>query len=116
MAIRREKAIQFLRQMQGEPISEAELYGAIPTMGTGKMVYQDPEDYSIAKAISDMEKLQKIESVMGYIDVAIRCAMCTNPMANDRGCDGGCRIDEYIYKKVMNVIEKEIWQIIEEVE
>lgn len=40
------------------------------------------------------------------LDEGIRCAMCTNSMANDRGCDGLCKVDESMYQKVMNVIEK----------
>ena len=28
---------------------------------------------------------------------AIRCAMCTNPIKSDRGCDGGCKVDEQMY-------------------
>ena len=40
------------------------------------------------------------------LDEGIRCAMCTNPMANDRGCDGGCRVNETMYKKVLDVIKQ----------
>lgn len=36
----------------------------------------------------------------------IRCAMCINPMHNNRGCDGGCRYDEDMYKKVLDVISR----------
>ena len=35
---------------------------------------------------------------------AIRCAMCTNPIKSDRGCDGGCKVDEQMYKKVMESV------------
>ena len=35
---------------------------------------------------------------------AIRCAMCTNPIKSDRGCDGGCKVDEQMYKKVMEAV------------
>lgn len=38
------------------------------------------------------------------LEEGIRCAMCTNPMHNDRGCDGGCRYDEDMYKNVLDVI------------
>lgn len=38
------------------------------------------------------------------LEEGIRCAMCTNPMHNDRGCDGGCRYDKSIYKEVLDVI------------
>lgn len=67
---------------------------------------------ALEQAISDMQKLEKIEQNLEHIDIAIRCGMCTNSMANDRGCDGGCRLDEDMYKKVMNVIDKEIGQIV----
>lgn len=43
---------------------------------------------------------------------AVRCAMCTNTMMSyGRGCDGGCRVDEQMYKRVMEAIE----ELIEEV-
>lgn len=35
---------------------------------------------------------------------AIRCAMCTNPIKSDRGCDGGCKVDDQMYKKVMEAV------------
>ena len=38
------------------------------------------------------------------LDEGIRCAMCTNTMANDRGCDGACRVDDAMYNKVLKVI------------
>lgn len=42
------------------------------------------------------------------LEEGIRCAMCTNPMANDRGCDGGCIVNESMYQNVLNVIKKQI--------
>ena len=42
------------------------------------------------------------------LDEGIRCAMCTNLMANDRGCDGACVVNEIMYKKVLDVIRKQI--------
>lgn len=42
------------------------------------------------------------------LDEGIRCAMCTNLMANDRGCDGACVVNEIMYKKVLDVIGKQI--------
>lgn len=42
------------------------------------------------------------------LEEGIRCAMCTNPMANNRGCDGGCDINESMYRRVLDVIKKNI--------
>jgi hypothetical protein len=39
----------------------------------------------------------------------IRCAMCTNSMKSDRGCDGGCVVDEDMYKKVMDTINNQMF-------
>ena len=39
----------------------------------------------------------------------IRCAMCTNTMKSDRGCDGGCVVDEDMYKKVMETINNQMF-------
>ena len=42
------------------------------------------------------------------LDEGIRCAMCTNSMKSDRGCDGGCVVNEAMYKEVMNTIRNHI--------
>ena len=42
------------------------------------------------------------------LDEEIRCAMCTNPIANDRGCNGSCTVNDKMYKKVMDTIENHI--------
>lgn len=42
------------------------------------------------------------------LDEGIRCAMCTNAMKSDRGCDGSCVVNETMYKKVLKVIEDNI--------
>lgn len=36
----------------------------------------------------------------------IRCALYTNSMANDMGCDGGCVVNENQVQKVLDVIDK----------
>ena len=42
------------------------------------------------------------------LDEEIRCAMCTNPIANDRGCNGSCTVNDKMYKKVIDTIENHI--------
>lgn len=42
------------------------------------------------------------------LDEGIRCAMCTNSMKSNRGCDGGCVVNECMYREVMNTIENHI--------
>lgn len=44
------------------------------------------------------------------LEEEIRCAMCENRMHTDRGCDGACKYDTHIYKKVLDVLEKRIKQ------
>lgn len=39
------------------------------------------------------------------LEEAIRCAMCTNPMRSDKGCDGGCKVDERMYERVINAVK-----------
>lgn len=62
-------------------------------------------------AIKALEQ-QSSEDVMAIhtqgLDEGIRCAMCTNSMKSDTGCDGGCRVDEDMYKKVMDTIRNHI--------
>lgn len=43
------------------------------------------------------------------LDEGIRCAMCTNSMKSDTGCDGGCVVDEGMYKKVMDTINNQMF-------
>lgn len=38
------------------------------------------------------------------LDESIRCALCTNPRHTERGCDGGCQVNEHLYDEVMNTI------------
>lgn len=45
------------------------------------------------------------------LDEAIRCAMCTNPIKSDRGCDGGCKVDEQMYKNVMEAVNGLIMEV-----
>ena len=40
------------------------------------------------------------------LEEGIRCAMCTNPMRSDRGCDGGCQYDEALYNRICEVVRK----------
>lgn len=40
------------------------------------------------------------------IDIIIRCAMCTNSMRSDRGCDGDCQVDEIMFDRIMKEILK----------
>ena len=38
-----------------------------------------------------------------FAEEAIRCAICRNPNANERGCDGACQVDE---KKLESILEQ----------
>lgn len=64
-------------------------------------------------AIKALEQ-QPSEDVMAIhtqgLDEGIRCAMCTNSMKSDSGCDGGCIVDDEMYKKVMDTINNQIFE------
>lgn len=38
------------------------------------------------------------------LEEGIRCALCKNPMKSETGCDGGCRYDESLLKRIMDTI------------
>lgn len=38
------------------------------------------------------------------LEEGIRCAMCTNPMKTDRGCDGGCSCNEDLLEAVLKTV------------
>lgn len=75
--------------------------------------YQDIKDYreALVMAIKAL-KQQPCEDVMAIhtqgLSEGIRCAMCTNSIKSDRGCDGGCIVDEDMYKKVVDTIRNHI--------
>ena len=40
------------------------------------------------------------------LEEGIRCAVCTNQIKSDIGCDGGCCVDENLVKRICDVIHK----------
>ncbi|WP_027438731.1 DUF551 domain-containing protein [Lachnospira multipara] len=67
------------------------------------------EDTDTEIGIKKQESCEDIMTIHTQgLDEEIRCTMCTNSMKSDRGCDGGCMIDEDMYKKVMDIIRNRI--------
>lgn len=90
-----------------------ELKGLAASMG----LYDDKNPCKraviLGKAIKalDQEPTTKNDLALihtGGLDEGIRCAMCTNSIKSDRGCDGGCVVNNAMYKEVMDVIENHI--------
>lgn len=73
----------------------------------------------VSKEILDMTikalDQESSEDVMAIhtqgLEEGIRCAMCTNSMKNNRGCDGGCVVNDEMYKEVMEVISKQMFEL-----
>lgn len=42
------------------------------------------------------------------LEEGIRCAMCTNTIKSETGCDGGCIVDTKMYNKVMTEINSRL--------
>ena len=42
------------------------------------------------------------------LEEEIRCAMCKNPYHNEKGCNGNCVYDEYVYKRIMEIFSERI--------
>ena len=79
--------------------------------------YKNPKysDTDIRKALDMAIKAleqEPCEDVMAIhtqgLAEGIRCAMCTNSIKSDRGCDGDCIVDEDMYKKVADTIRNHI--------
>ena len=74
-------------------------------------IYLDVDDYKVIIEALEQEPCED-EDIMTIhtqgLDEGIRCAMCTNSMKSDRSCDGGCVINEAMYKEVMNTIRNHI--------
>ena len=64
------------------------------------------------KELKQFKEQEHCEDVMAIhtqgLAEGIRCAMCTNSIKSDRGCDGGCIVDEDMYKKVVDTIRNHI--------
>ena len=61
---------------------------------------------SVCMEIEEQPTADVVErSKLCGLEEEIRCAMCTNPMKSDRGCDGGCEVNEDMYKRVIKTIE-----------
>lgn len=77
----------------------------VPTFGTNISI--------MCKNILDYLEQEPSDDVMAIhtqgLDEGIRCAMCTNSMKSDSGCDGGCIVNEGMYKKVMETINNHIF-------
>lgn len=84
----------------------------IKSLGHDMFTEQKDFQESLDIAIKSLEQ-EPCEDVMEIhtqgLDEGIRCAMCTNSMKSDSGCDGGCRVDEDMYKKVMDTIKNQMF-------
>ena len=67
------------------------------------------ENYTLSEP-TKTEPTAITEEMTNGIDEGIRCAMCTNPMANNRGCDGMCKVDKTMYRKVLDVINNTLYK------
>lgn len=38
------------------------------------------------------------------LEEAIRCAICENPIKSESGCDGSCRYDEKLLKRIIEAV------------
>ena len=60
-----------------------------------EIVKQEAEQYKLYDTISIHTN---------GLEEGIRCAVCTNRIKSDTGCDGGCRVDENLVKRICDVI------------
>lgn len=68
----------------------------------------------LGKAIKELEQESRkgttyIQAIYTEaLEESIRCAMCTNTIKSDTGCDGGCIVDVKMYNKVMTEINSRL--------
>ena len=65
--------------------------------GAIEIVKQEAEQYELYDTISIHTN---------GLEEGIRCAVCTNQIKSDIGCDGGCCVDENLVKRICDVIHK----------
>ena len=73
--------------------------------------------YEVADLVDDLidivkqeaEKYKLYDTISIHtngLEEGIRCAVCTNQIKSDTGCDGGCCVDENLVKRICDVIHK----------
>ena len=67
-------------------------------------VCSEKDIYKEWKEYKNLEEQGLLLKLNAPIEEMIRCAMCTNFMRSDRGCDGNCQVDENLYKRIMKAI------------
>lgn len=70
--------------------------------------YTEQAAKEFADRLTIEEYFAAIKMYSDGLEEGIRCALCTNPIKSDRGCDGGCRVDEDLYKRILDVIDRHI--------
>ena len=93
----REEAIKALRDVQREVMRDSYI-GKVYDMAIEALSREPNEEVASRKVAIDVNGL----------DEEIRCEMCKNPIRTDRGCDGNCKYDEELYKKITQTIAKRI--------
>ena len=107
-----EKIIEKLEEM----IHPKQLYFCKYARGGCKHLDNDDKDcmecvvenaIEIVKQEAEQYKLYDTISIhTNGLEEEIRCAVCTNRIKSDTGCDGGCCVDENLVKKICDVIHK----------
>ena len=73
--------------------------------------------YEVADLVDDLieivkqeaEKYELYDTISIHtngLEEGIRCAVCTNQIKSDTGCDGGCCVDENLVKRICDVIHE----------
>ena len=96
-----EKIIEKLEELHERYINQ---YGAV---GGNHMAFSVKECMEIVKQEAEKYKLYDTISIhTNGLEEGIRCAVCTNQIKSDTGCDGGCCVDENLVKRICDVIHK----------
>ena len=96
-----EKIIEKLEELHERYINQ---YGAV---GGNPMAFSVKECMEIVKQETEKCKLYDTISIhTNGLEEGIRCAVCTNQIKSDTGCDGGCCVDKNLVKRICDVIHK----------
>ena len=64
---------------------------------------------ALTEGVTVSDKATYIQAIYtDALEEGIRCAMCTNTIKSDTGCDGGCIVDTNMYNKVMTEINSQL--------
>ena len=111
-----EEAIKYYSELAEENEKDAEQFKRLrATQDIVSHCYECANEHrQLAEWLRELKAYRDKDMMLIYANPlaeAVRCAMCTNPMRSNSGCDGGCKVDEQMYRSVMDAVNELIMEV-----